>query len=282
MCTDGSASKLGNACKAALVQRTATAKVAVVQRQQQQRRQQDSDIAKMVVPAKMIAPEKAAAQAQQSQQRWQWRSCSTSKVGSKDGSASKGGSTSKGSNASKFGSATGLASQARQEHIPPSICPRHSESTNKGMPPPPPQHMNVKQPPGEPPRLCERRDGKPVRPDKPRQSTISQVHTRKHAPKPYTQVHRTTAREATHRMEQDYQGSSRQCIPKQQRCCITVQWRVSAIRSAKCIQESQIQQCLVASQWRVSTQGYQSGQYLATSQQRVAGSSKRQGCATVQ
>jgi hypothetical protein len=151
MCTDGSARKLGNACKVASVQRTATAKAAVVQRQQQQRWQQDSDIAKTVVPAKMAAPEKAAAQAQQSQQRWQRHSCSTSKVGSKDGSASKGGGTSKGGSASKFGSATGLASQARQEHVPPSICPRHSESTNKGMPPPPPQHKNIKGPPGEPP-----------------------------------------------------------------------------------------------------------------------------------
>jgi hypothetical protein len=73
MCTDGSASKLGNTCKTALVQQTATAKAAVVQRQQQQRWQRDSDIAKTVVPAKMTAPEKAAAQAQQSQQRWQQR-----------------------------------------------------------------------------------------------------------------------------------------------------------------------------------------------------------------
>jgi hypothetical protein len=209
MCTDGSASKLGNACKAALVQWTATAKAAVLQRQQQQRWQQDSDIAKMVVPANMTAPEKVAAQAQQSQQRWQRRSCSTSKVDSKDGSASEGGSTSKGGSASKFGNTTGLASQARQGHVPPSICPRHSESTNKGMPPPPPQHKNVEQPPGEPPRSCERRDGKPVRPDKPRQSTISQVHIRKHAPKLYTQVCRTTAGEATHCMEQDHQGFSR-------------------------------------------------------------------------
>jgi hypothetical protein len=31
------------------------------------------------------------------------------------------------------------------------ICPRHSESTNKGMPPPP-QHKDIEQPPGEPPR----------------------------------------------------------------------------------------------------------------------------------
>jgi hypothetical protein len=150
------------------------------------------------------------------------------------------------------------------------------------MPPPPPQHKNVKQPPGEPARMCERRDGKPVRPDKPRQSTISQVHIRKHAPKPDTQVHRTTAGEATHRMEQDHRGSSRRCIPKRRWCCVTVQWRVSVIRSAKCIQESQIQQCLAASQRRVSTQGSQSGQYLATSQQRVTGSSKRRGCTTVQ
>jgi hypothetical protein len=173
MCTGGSASKLGNACKAASVQRIAKAKAAVVQQQQQQRWQQDSDIAKAVVPAKMTAPEKVAAQAQQSQQRWQRRSCSTSKVGNKDGSASKGDSTSKGGSASKFGSTTGLASQARQGHVPPSVCPRHSESTKKGMPPPPPQLKNVEQPPREPPRLCERRDGKPVRPDKPRQSTIS-------------------------------------------------------------------------------------------------------------
>ncbi len=215
MCTDGSASKLCNACKAALVQRTATAKTALVQWQQQQRWQRDSDIAKTVVPAKMTAPEKAAEQARQSQQRWQRYSHSTSKVGSKDGSASKGSSTSKGGSASKFGSATGLASQARQGHVMPSICPRHSESTNKGMPPPSPQHKNVKQPNGEPPQLCERRDGKPVRPDKPRQSTISQVHIRKHAPKPYTQVRWTTAGVATHHMEQDHQGSSRQYTPKQ-------------------------------------------------------------------
>jgi hypothetical protein len=143
MCTNGSASKLGNACKAALVKWTATAKAAVVQRQLQQRWQQDSDIAKTVAPAKMTAPEKLAARAQQSHQRWQRRSCNTSKVGSKDGSASKGGSTSKGGSASKFGSAKRLASQARQEHVLPSICARHSESTNKGMPPPPPQHKNV-------------------------------------------------------------------------------------------------------------------------------------------
>ncbi len=171
-------------------------------------------IAKAVIPAKMTAPEKAAAQVQQSQQRWQQRSRSTSKVGSKDGSASEGGSTSKGGSAGKFGSTTGLASQARQGHLPPSICPRHSESTNKGMPPSPPQHKNIKQPPGEPPQSCERRDGKPVRPDKPRQSTISRVHIHKHAPKPYTQVRQTTAGEATHCMEQDHQGSSRRCIPK--------------------------------------------------------------------
>jgi hypothetical protein len=88
-------------------------------------------------------------QAQQSQQRWQRCRCSTSKLGRKDGSASKGGSTSKGGSARKFGSATatGLASQARQGHVPPSICLRHSESTNKGMPPPPPQHKNVNNPP---------------------------------------------------------------------------------------------------------------------------------------
>jgi hypothetical protein len=60
MCTDSSASKLGNTCKAALVQWTATAKVAVVQRQQQQRWQGDSDIAKTVVSAKMTAPEKSS------------------------------------------------------------------------------------------------------------------------------------------------------------------------------------------------------------------------------
>jgi hypothetical protein len=201
MCTDGSARKLGNTCKAASVQWTATAKAAVVQWQQQQRWQQDSDIAKTVVPAKMTAPEKVAAQAQQSQQRWQRRSRSTSKVGSKDGSASKGGSTSKGGSARKFGSTTGLASQARQEHVPPSICLRRSESTNKDMSPPPPQHKNYERPPREPPQSCEKRDGKPVRPDKPRQSTISQVHICKHAPKPYTQVHQTTAREATHCMD---------------------------------------------------------------------------------
>ncbi len=229
MCTGSSASKLGNACKAASVQQTATVKAAVVQRQQQQRSQRESDITKAVVPAKMTAPEKAAARAQQSQQRWQRRSCSTSKVGSKNGSASKSSSTNKGGSASKFGSITGLASQARQGHVPPSICPRHSESTSKGMPPPPPQHKNMERPPGEPPQLCERRDGKPVKPDKPRQSTISQVHICKHAPKPYTQVRRTTTGEATHCMEQDHQGSSRRCIPKWRQCCVTVQWHKSAI-----------------------------------------------------
>jgi hypothetical protein len=105
---------------------------------------------KAVVPAKMAAPEKVAARAQQSQKMQQRHSSSANKVGSKGGNASKGGSTSKVGSASKFGSTTGQASQARQGHVLPSIYPRHSKSTNKGMPPPP-QHKDVERPPGEPP-----------------------------------------------------------------------------------------------------------------------------------
>ncbi len=149
MCTDGSASKLGNACKAALVQRTATAKAAVVQWQQQQRWQWDSDIAKRVVPAKMTAPEKAAARAQH-QQRWQRCSCSTNEVGSKDGSASEDGSIIKGGSASKFSSTTGLATVKKDKgtycqafvqgtQSPPTrACHHHHHSTR--MPNNPPEN----------------------------------------------------------------------------------------------------------------------------------------------